>query len=292
MQERNIADALAEHLPKPATIITNEDIEGGGQVDYVALPKGFELKKVDNEDLLEHPRRAKTTATLSDPASFLAYVRQHATLATKVWCDFDPQTFRLAFTAVIDDHHQQTAGWRGHTAVYRPDMSAEWKVWTGQDEKPLSQLEFAAFLERNSDDINTGEGGDTRFPSSLDMLKMATEFEANSDKSIKSVVRLQSGGYRFDCVDDEDAATRSQMQVFERFMIGIPVFFAGVGYRIQARLKYRNSGGKLAFWYELIRPDSMHEHAARELIQSIGAGLALVNESVVSSVPLLMGSCK
>jgi uncharacterized protein YfdQ (DUF2303 family) len=166
-------------------------------------------------------------------------------------------------------------------------MSAEWKVWTGQNEKPLSQLEFASFLERNSDDINTGEG-DVKFPSSLDMLKMATEFEANSDKSIKSVVRLQSGGYRIDCVDDEDSATRSQMQVFERFMIGIPVFYAGAGYRIQARLKYRNSGGKLAFWYELIRPDTMHEHAARELIQSIGMGLA--GEGL--AVPLLMGSCK
>ena len=102
MQERNIADALAEHLPRPATVITNADIPGGGQVAHVALPKGFELKKVDNEDLLEHPRRAKTNATLSDHTSFLAYVRQHATLATKVWCDFDPQTFRLAFTAVID----------------------------------------------------------------------------------------------------------------------------------------------------------------------------------------------
>lgn len=116
------------------------------------------------------------------------------------------------------------------------------------------------------------------------MLKMATEFEANSDKRIKSVVRLQGGGVRMDYVDDDNADTLAQMQVFEKFQIGIPVFWSGPGYRIDARLKYRHGQGKVSFWYELIRPDRIHEAAAKELIERVRAG--------IGAVPMLMGSCQ
>lgn len=67
-----------------------------------------------------------------------------------------------------------------------------------------------------------------------------------------------------------------------QFAIGIPVFWAGPGYRIDARLRYRHASGKVAFWYELIRPDRVHEAAAKELIERIRTGLP-------QGVPLLMG---
>lgn len=290
--DRNIADALADHMAKPQEFGTI-DAAGGGRVRLLAIPEGFKLEKFDDHDLLASPRRAKTSASLATPESFLDYVRQHATQATKVWCNFNPQTFALSFTAVIDDHHEGTAGWRQHLASYTPMTSTEWKVWTGHNEKPLGQVDFATFLERNADDINTGTEGTPpgTYPSSLDMLTMATQFEINGDKRVKSVVRLQSGGVRFDLVDDEDEATRTQMQAFEKFMVGIPVFWAGTGYRIESRLKYRNNGGKLSFWYELIRPDRVHEAAAKDLIGTIRMGLSGDGEGLLA-VPLLMGDCK
>jgi len=73
------------------------------------------------------------------------------------------------------------------------------------------------------------------------------------------------------------------MKVFERFQIGIPVFWAGPGYLITARLKYRNNGGKVSFWFELIRPDRVHEAAAKELIAKVQEG--------IGAVPMLMGAC-
>jgi uncharacterized protein YfdQ (DUF2303 family) len=88
---------------------------------------------------------------------------------------------------------------------------------------------------------------------------------------------------RLEYVDDDDAATLTQMKLFERFQIGIPVFWAGPAYRIDARLKYRHGSGKVSFWYELIRADRVHEAAAKDLIDRVRAGLG--------GVPLLMGSC-
>ena len=148
------------------------------------------------------------------------------------------------------------------------------------------RVEFAEFLERNADDINAESAVDgITYPTSLAMLKMATEFEMNGERKLRSVARLQGGQSRFEYVDDAHPDTLATMSAFDKFQIGIPVFWSGLGYRIQARLKYRNNSGKLSFWYELIRADRVHEAAAKELIEKIRAGLP-------AGVPLLMGSAK
>jgi hypothetical protein len=73
------------------------------------------------------------------------------------------------------------------------------------------------------------------------------------------------------------------MQMFERFAIGIPVFHGGSAWSITARLKYRMAAGKVSFFYELVRPDRVHQGAALELIAQI--------RDSIGDVPLLMGGC-
>lgn len=278
---KNIAETLNDVLPK-AAIIGTIDVATAAHITLAAVPKGQELQRIDMETLLPAPRRAKLAAQLDQPDSFLQYLQRHAGAATVVWCDFDPQNYSLSFEAVFDDlGEKQAPGWRGHRARYAPEHSAEWKVWTKQDGagKAQHQLEFAMFLERNEADIAAVEG----MPSSLQMMTMATAFEANSEKRVKSIVKIQGGGTRLDFVDDNDTATEANMKLFEKFAVGIPVFWAGPGYRIDARLRYRHASGKVVFWYELIRADRVHEAAAKELIERIRTGLP-------QGVPLLMGN--
>jgi len=277
-ENENIAATLARVLPKATVAHTLELRENDG-VLQIAVPKNFELREIDTEKFMPNPRRAKATAFFSDPASFLAYVKRHGNPGTVAWCEFNPQTFKLTFTAVIDEHAPTVAGWRQHRASFTPDMSAEWKAWSGRDAKPFGQVEFAEWIEARADDIATANG----LPTSLQMLTMATEFQANEERVLKSAVKLQSGGVRLNYIADPDAGTVEAMEMFKMFAIGIPVFQGGSAWSITARLKYRLASGKVSFFYELVRPDRVHEGAAKELIQQIGAGL--------ESVPLLMGAC-
>jgi uncharacterized protein YfdQ (DUF2303 family) len=98
---------------------------------------------------------------------------------------------------------------------------------------------------------------------------MALTFEANQDMRFKSAVRLQNGGVQMSFVQDDDVQTLQKMQVFDRFSIGVPVFWNGDAYRIDARLRYRVRDGKLAFWFELIRKDKVLEAATQTLIDKI-----------------------
>lgn len=275
----NIAQTLAKELPEAKIIHEIKTDVPGLSIAHAAVPKSCDLKevKLDLEKYMPHPRRTEAKARFSDVASFLAYVKRHATEGSVAWCQFNPQTFDLDFTAVFDEHTKDDAGWRAHRALFVPDFSAEWKAWKGKDRQAFSQLGFAEWIQEHDDDIAAANG----LPSSLQMLEMATNFVMNEERVLKSAVRLQSGGARLTYIADPDKGTTEDMKLFERFGLGIPVFHGGAAWSIGARLKYRNNAGKLSFNYEMIRADRVHDGAAKELIEQVRAGL--------EAVPLLMG---
>ena len=278
----NIADSLAGLLPRPLPMGAHTPARGTA-IQLTALPPGWQMHEADPEKFDATPRATKGKAVLADPASFMDYIKRHQTPATTAWCNFDPQQFSLSFCAVFDDHQPGLPGWRRYRADFTPEHSAEWKVWKAHHGKAMGQVEFAEFLERNADDINAESSVEgIAYPTSLAMLKMATEFEMNGERKLRSVARLQGGQSRFEYVDDAHPDTLATMSAFDKFQIGIPVFWSGLGYRIQARLKYRNNSGKLSFWYELIRPDLVHQAAARQTIDAVRAG--------IGAVPLHMGT--
>ena len=147
-------------------------------------------------------------------------------------------------------------------------MSNEFKTWTSNNKNPMNQLEFALFIENNLLDIN-GDKGEDGLPTGAQMMQMALNLEVTQDSRIKSAVRLQSGGIRLEYVNDDDDATQKTMSVFEKFAIGIPVFWNGDCFKIEARLRYKKDGSKINFWYELVRDDKTFEHAALDMIKKI-----------------------
>lgn len=282
--QRTLLDAAVEHLPEARQLDmlpgpTGIDSDG---VHLFALPNGVTIQQIDTEHLLEGPRRAKGSARTDDLASFVAYLARHCTGSSVVWIDLNPLTSTLRLHAVIDDHATSVPGWRSHTVSYTPRASVEWATWLAGNAKPLGQAEFAAWMENQLADVATVEG----LPTGADMLAMLIDFEAKQDMRIKSTVRLQSGGVQLEYVDTDDAATISRMRVFDRFAIGIPAFWGGDRYRIDARLRYRAAEGKVKFWFELIRPDRVLDAAAHDIISKLQEALA---ESGIEA-PVLMGA--
>ena len=148
--------------------------------------------------------------------------------------------------------------------------------------RPMRQAEFAAWIEDQLPDIAEVEG----LPTGTQMLEMALNFEAKQDMRFKSAVRLQSGGVNMEYVSTDDGATIERMRVFDRFSVGIPVYWGCARFRVDARLRYRTTEGKLQFWYELIRPARVAEAAATDLISRLKTTLTASE----LSVPVFMGA--
>ena len=262
----NLAETLARELKTPTTI--NSPADGTGR--HLVLPPGWSHHTLDDDHLLVRPRRAKAQAITQDQDSFIGYLNRNAVAkTTTVWCESDMVAGRLSFTALLNDHDPESneAGWRDHTCSFRPRMSVEWERWKSHDRKPFDQVAFATFIEDNRGDIASVDG----MPTGAQMLEMALSMEATQDVRFKSAIRLANGGVQLQFVQDDDAQTLARMQLFERFSIGLPVFWNGDAYRLDARLRYRVRDGKVTFWYELERPDRVFEAAAKTLIESVRA---------------------
>lgn len=237
---------------------------GNSDIPFVVIPDGYTV--TDLEYLLPAPTRKRAAVQAHDADSFCSYFDTHRTRDANIYADIDHNTEKFVVLAVFDDNGMEHAGWRDHTCTLVRRPSVEWKRWNGKCRANMAQADFATFLEENLVDVVNAEG----MPTGSEMLQMALAFERTADKRLKSKVNLQSGGVRFEYVDDDNADTRTSMQVFSRFTIGIPVFDgATVAYQIEARLKYRDNGGKLTFWYELIRPDRSFRQAVADELDAI-----------------------
>lgn len=243
-------------------------------VPFMVLPDAFRTSSL--EEFLAAPVRKRASVSVSDSASFTAYLIKHAEVGAMIYADVDTIKEQFSLVGVLNDHSNEIPGWRDHTCTLSRKRSVEWTRWASKNNSPMPQHEFAAWIEDNLADIAGVEG----MPTGSEMLQMALGFERTSEKRLKSRINLQSGGFRLEYVDDEEKDTRTSMEVFARFSIGIPVFDgAGAAYQIDARLKYRESGGKLSFWYELIRPYRVFRQAVEEEVAEIAkaADLAIIN---------------
>lgn len=268
---KNYVDSILSAAREPRVI----NIFGTDDSHPVALiPDGWQAE--DLEKYLAKPLRKKAHCVLSTCDSFITHIKRHGSLAScVVYVDADYANQRVSMLAILDDHAETSPGWRENKASYQPPFSEEWKRWMASNKKQMSQVDFAQFIEDNQKDIAGTDG----LPGGADMLTMALNLEAKQEVTFKSAIRLQSGTTELEYRDSEDADTVKKMAVFDRFDIGIPPLFGGASYRVSARLRYRIGSGKIAFWYELVRPDVTLQDALKAEIDKVN----------VAGFPVLFG---
>ena len=273
MDELNQTDNFAKTIFDAGMVAAGTNLVDS--IPFVVVPENHRVE--DLERLLDKPSRVKAEVIVTEAESFINYVNKHkADTFSMIYADMDSEKNSLSLIAVIDDNGPASNPcWRGHRCIFTPNLSVEWKRWLSRNKQHFSQTDFATWLEDNLPDIAGVEG----MPSGADILQMALGFEANAEKRLRSKINLQNGGVQFEFVEDEDKDTRTKMQVFERFTLGLPVFDGSASaYPLEARLKYREKDGKVTFWYELIRPDRVFKTAANDDLGKIkdGTGLPII----------------
>lgn len=260
MTEQHNAQTIADLAVAGLPII----IEHGG-APLVRMPQGTALQSL--EQYLPNPLTKKAKVVLKQADSLVRYLAKHKIEgATTLYAEVDYDQSKCCIKAVINDHNDDTPGWRNHTAEFSPTLTHEWVTWIGKNGKAMPQAEFAAFIEDNLGDIATIEG----MPTAAEMLEMALNFELTSDKKFKRKVDLQAGGVHLEFIDQADEASSAKIKYFQRFTLGIPVLLGSASaYPIEARLKFRQGQGGLMFWYELVRADRVYRQAIDEVIQGI-----------------------
>lgn len=237
------------------------DIEGR---KHIVLPPGYSREEIPEHHLRDRPRAIDQVTNHLTVKSFVDYWKRFANNDVSTLYVSDPD--KAAFKAVIDATAPELPSWEKHRALYACRKSTEWTIWTSYDATKMTQGDFARFIERNL--------GDVVEPAAAKLLAMAKEFQATRKVVFKSGTNLQNGDIQltFQEMTNEGAGGKGTIQMPEKIKIGIPVFFEGARYTVDAFFKYRvprEEDEALQMWFELDRPDLVREHAFNEVVEQI-----------------------
>lgn len=224
------------------------DISG---VPAVALPPGYKLEL--HEALLPEPRRIRQFIVAHEVGGFISYVNRFKSAKAAIYCA-GRSSPKLA--AVLDDDQPGEPSHRTHTCAFPCPLTLEWSTWIAADKKPMAQVEFAEFLERNLREIAE--------PNGADMLTAVLSFQDTGRAEFRSAVRLNDGRVQFQFIEKEDAG---EIKFPSTLKVALPVFEGNPDrYAISARLRYRIKEGQLTIWYEMDRPDLVLRAAYEDLL--------------------------
>lgn len=194
--------------------------------------------------LRDHPLKTEQKTTHLTAESFINYFNRFANSNSVIFIDKETANFN----AIIDYHGIAEADNNSHTASFALKKTQEWDNWLSNNKKPMTQEDFGRFIEDNLEEIIE--------PTGADMLEIALSIQAQTETKFTSAQRLDNGQVQLSYHEEINgtAGTKGQLKIPQIFTIGIKLFEGGAPYRIESRLRYRIKDGKLALWYELIRP--------------------------------------
>jgi uncharacterized protein YfdQ (DUF2303 family) len=235
---------------------------GAGDVLHVLAPPGYEPRRIDAEDLLDHPRRAKGTVIVRTVDDLVRYVRRHDDAnATTLWVDPDLRAPKVV--AVINDHETgdnvPDAGWGDHRAQLPLALTPEWLHWTQHDGGWLGQEDFAEHVQIGL--------GDFVIPIGTEMLEIAQTLQGSVGAEWRSGTRLADGQVQLEYVETRSAKAgeKNNIEIPAEFTLGLSPFLGEEKFEVLARFYYRVSGSTIKMRYQLHRPHLVLQNAVDEI---------------------------
>jgi len=172
-----------------------------------------------------------------------------------------------SFVTVVDYHwgegHRQP-DWGRFRIHYPFPLSDEWKTWVDGNGKPMTQTDFAAFLEDRIAELSSptdAERADlertfeTRLATPSELIKLSRGLSVAVGGKVKQAVNLASGEGQIVFEETHSDEGGQPLRVPGMFILQVAPFFMGEPIRIPVRLRYRVAGGAVTWFYQLYRPD-------------------------------------
>lgn len=245
------------------------NLEPGKVYAFPTSDGDIQVVDCDLDKYRDRPRRKTGTVQLHDPASLLAFVEKHSTIATEMYADVK----KVKVTAVLNSHEGSDesldpglAGWSDHRAEFRLEPTVAWEAWRAHDQAWLDQTAFAEFIEDHMSDIAT--------PDAATMLEVAQSISAKTKASFQSSKRLSNGQTSIEYREEIDgkAGEAGHLQIPTDIVLAITPFEGVPTYEVKARFRYRINKNQLVLSYKLLEPERITRHAFDAVVETISAG--------------------
>lgn len=284
-----VAEIVARHVKPEVVKVTGQ--ENQPETEVLILPEGLEAISIKRyiDEFRTAPERRKGTAAMATLESFIEHANRFKDGDSALFAHDGGQAvegerrFRPTLTSVLNYH---TAGPDGnprfgdHRGVYTFPISDEWAAWTKKNGEPMSQIEFAEFLEDRILDVSAapsisalapdhplrqmGEALGGTFAGPTKLMELSRGLAIRVGEVVKSATNLSSGEASIQYISEHQDETGQPLKVPSLFAIAIPVFKSGALYQIPVRLRYRTRAGAITWAYELYRAEKAQRDAFEE----------------------------
>ncbi len=276
-------DACAPTIEEIAAFEDSREGPTAIQIAWDSTGKTFKSLKGLREEHRLRPALRTGTAKVTTLRSFVDLVNRHkgadsALFGKTVWPN-------PSLTAVIDyhtlDHKADNAS---HKVHYEFPITDEFKTWIGQNGQPMTQSDFAVFLEDHAAELAAPTEDEAklyellfkaRFAAPHEMIDLSRHLEIYSSAKVKRADRLQTGERTVEFVEEHMNAKGEQVDVPGIFMIALPAFIDGASVRIPGRLRYRLKGSEIIWFYQLYRWEFWLRERVRADLESAAFDTAL-----------------
>ncbi len=217
------------------------------------------------------PTRVEAKVNLTDADSFCEYFKRFANPASLIFGNVHPDG--ATFRAIIDYHApsdaKPTPDYCDHIATFSTKKTPEWEAWLKANRKPMSQIEFATWLE---DNLHLFTVAKEEAPSAADLLELVKSLHGHQNATFNTSIRLDNGAHS--CSYEEavnvQGSVRGGAVVLPPFIYGgFPLFQGMPGYLVQARLKSRIESRKLVLFFETVAMEKMIQDCLDIVIERI-----------------------
>jgi uncharacterized protein YfdQ (DUF2303 family) len=271
------AQTIADLALRGQAVLTNIKREG------IAITPSGTVIDLAPEILEKTPRRKRAAVALYEVGSFIAYLKRFMLSRQSVVFGKASETGG-SFKAIIDYHNAVTtsleetaAAWGEHLCELNLATTPEWARWIAANNKPMTQEQFAEFIEDNAPDIV--------LPDAAVLLDMVQFLEGKKDVTFKSGRNLRTGAIELNYSEQIAETTGRRDDKTElpgRIVVKLMPFIGTAQVEIVARLRFRVSdSGKVSFIYILDRPFKVIEAAFTAICSRIESE---------THVPVMLGS--
>lgn len=233
--------------------VTELEHEGHGKIPMVLKPSGFDLEDL-RQFMHPHPDRVRAVVTHNSVVSFCEYVNRFKGVYSTIFASVLEAPYE--FTAILDYHGTDEGDmfpdWGTHVAKLVLTQTDEWKTWMESNNRSFNQVEFAAFIEDNLNDIVEPDGAT--------MLELALNLNATQESGFKGKLNLQNGDVGLVVDQQTDAVAlgkNGEIAIPKELSIKLAPFRGIEQSTIQARFRYNLRPPKLTLGYQMIRPKAL-----------------------------------
>jgi len=250
-EDIDVLRSLIERIQNPIT-------PGISGRPYIVIPDEHKLENI--EPYLRYPTRKTGDATFSRADSFISYINEQKTQASRLYVVSETK-----LKAVLDHHVPggDQAGWGQHLALFILTQTPEWKTWTASNLKKMTQRDFATFIDDNSEDIASPHGGELleliRTIKTSQQLELGGEIDERNDAKSASFV----------LVGNTKAGAKEEVELPAEFTLAISPYEGGEKLPVRARLRLEIAAPKFFLHYDLVKIQKIEREALEGIVKTV-----------------------